>query len=118
MSKPEMIFVGIDSTLNKPGKKLTKSLFKQIEEEVCFDGDEVIGWVNYYWKGCYKDDDGEVNSSGYFVCYGGEEKGEYHLHVLWKNKKGEYRRCLVGTNWPEYLLAKEKGQLFLGDFCF
>lgn len=131
----EIVFAAASVSKIRTGKRLTRSLFRQVrgekfpqewmtsymihnqlsEEELregAGDVDaEVLGYVNYFWKGC-----------GYL--YDGNYSGEL-LHVLWLNKQGELRRSLISNSYDgdiyyELTELSKPGsfpQLFLGDFC-
>jgi len=124
---PEMTFAGVTTGKNKPGRKLTKSLFRQVLEErlytdstcddYCFKdkGIQILGWINYFWQNCCTDIDDLCNNGTYF-----ENDGQhYHttIHVLWK-KGNDYRRTIVVDYEDAYEEIQKMSQLFLGDFCF
>lgn len=112
----EVKFAAATTENSRPGKKLTKSLFRQIvlaNPPVYIDGRWQTSQgctllVNYFWKGDgrnRRDDD----TTGY-------------LHILWRTSQGELRRSLLNTSWQclecVQNLMKQTQQLYLGDFCY
>lgn len=95
---------------NKPGRKMTRSLFRQMFHEDTDDLTNAVGKINYFWKGCGAcDRHGEDRWNEPFLF----------VHVLWK-KGGEYRRMVVSAYEDKSLFeaAQKLEQLYLGDFCF
>jgi len=66
-------------------RQLTQRVFRQIIEEYIVDEStgelrgDAWGYVNYFWRACGKYADHSTN------------------HILWINKNGELRRCLLRT---------------------
>lgn len=135
MSKSEIEFASATTSKQRPGKKLTRSLFRQIVEvewESLSASDNILGWVNYFWPDC----------SNYFQ---GKLSGENLLHLLIK-RDGRLCRTIVPPlrNTTSVLVAMDRNdryfddlstesikklksiwleaekaeQLFLGDFCY
>lgn len=110
--KSEMTFAGVKTTQNQPGKKMTKSIFRQLPlykaTEPWSDSGAVrknctiLGWVNYSWKG------------------DGLDPWKYqHLHVLCKEGNTYFRSFIYDAELCQRFCNKklpQDGQIFLGDF--
>ncbi len=136
--KAEVLFVGVSTAVNKPGLKLTKSLFRQIIHEdipehdgrrTVAEGVKVLGWVNYWWPDCCSREYLEENKFNYIangMCSWNyddnddENDEDGHgkvLHVLWKTESGDYRRGFLPDYDPLYETVEKLPQLYLNGFC-
>ncbi len=118
----EVKFAGVSTSQTKLGKKLTKSLFRQILQEDLENNErntKILGWINYYPPGL----------SG--SSWGSQSHLVNHLiHVLFLNCNGELRRCLISKSKQNTIIKNgfkynvevknksfeqylKKGQLFL-----
>ena len=97
--KAEIVFVGVTTEQYRPGKKLTKSLFRQVvmgdppkDEEV-----DILGWVNYWPShlACLFTSDGG-KGVGWFSATANND----WLHILWRTSGGELRRFFMPNPMP------------------
>lgn len=119
MEESEIKFAAVTTSQKRPGRKLTKSIFRQfvkLDAWVIKDYKyEIIGWVNYWWKENPYD---SINDPNYFHAIVKIE-GKLYRTIVDRDYRGYKETSLQFKFFRKICIeTEEAGQVFLGDFCF